>query len=293
MMDAFKDVEKALNKTPEPSCLGSFSEISESATPTKPEEDEALADDDLDYDNPPDGGLTAWLQVILNILVNCLSWGYPSAYGVFQLYYVETMQLPLVQTSWVGSVQTFLCFVICAPSGRLADAGYSRETTVAGSVLLVLGTFMTSLCTRYWQIFLAQGVCTGIGLGLIYMPAVAVMMSYFKRKRAIVIGLGGMGASLGSSVFPALVQYLIPAIGFRWAVRCLALLFAFICLLSVLFIKPRLAPRKSGPLFEWRAFLEVTYTLYTLGTCLIFWALFFTSFYVSATLISSFADSSA
>lgn len=31
---------------------------------------------------------------------------------------------------------------------------------------------MTSLAKTYWQIFLAQGICEGIGMGIMYMPAV-------------------------------------------------------------------------------------------------------------------------
>ena len=31
---------------------------------------------------------------------------------------------------------------------------------------------MTSLAKTYWQIFLAQGICEGIGMGTIFMPAV-------------------------------------------------------------------------------------------------------------------------
>ena len=31
---------------------------------------------------------------------------------------------------------------------------------------------MASLTTTYWQIFLAQGICEGIGMGIMYMPAV-------------------------------------------------------------------------------------------------------------------------
>jgi hypothetical protein len=34
---------------------------------------------------------------------------------------------------------------------------------------------MTSLCKEYWQVFLAQGVCGGLGLGILFLPAVGVV----------------------------------------------------------------------------------------------------------------------
>lgn len=59
---------------------------------------------------------------------------------------------------------------------------------------------------------------------------------------------------------------------------CIALFFAIV--INVL-LRPRLPPRKSGPLVEWSAFREPTYALFTAGMFLIFWALYFCFFYVN------------
>lgn len=278
-MNTTTDLEKNIpkvdadGKTKSSGTTVTIREIPEYPTPTKP---------DVEVDpGPPDGGSTAWLQVFNNVLINCMAWGYPAAFGVFQLYYTETLKLESSNVSWIGSFQVFLCFAMCAFSGRLADAGYARGTTIVGAVFLVLGTFMTSLCTKYWQIFLAQGVCSGIGLGLIYMPSISIMSQYFSKRQAVAMGLGCTGASIGSTVFPAMVQYLIPAVGFAWSVRCLAFLFLVLSITSVMLLKPRLPPREGGSLFEWEAFKDAPYTLYTLGTFFNFWALYFVTFYVS------------
>lgn len=88
------------------------------------------------------------------------------------MHYTETLLLPPSQIAWIGSIQVFLTFAISAFSGRLADAGYARHAVLVGTTLCVLGTFMTSLAETYWQIFLAQGICEGLGMGIMYMPAV-------------------------------------------------------------------------------------------------------------------------
>jgi hypothetical protein len=74
---------------------------------------------------------------------------------------------------------------------------------------------------------------------------------------------------------------LIPRIGFPWAVRCSALVALVISVISFILIRPRLTPRRSGSLVEWDAFKEAPYVLYTVGTFLFFWALYFGFFYVS------------
>ena len=162
---------------------------------------------------PPDGGLRAWLQVLAGHFVNALTWGYVTSYGIFQTHYVEELGYSPSSISWVGSIQIFLLLAIGTVSGRAADAGMARLTVFIGSVFLIFGTFMTSLCTSYWQIFLAQGLCVGIGMGIVYMPALTLIGTYFSRNRALAVGVAAAGSGTGSLIFPAMIQYLIPEIG--------------------------------------------------------------------------------
>lgn len=230
---------------------------------------------------PPDGGLVAWSQLVPGIVANALSWGYGAAFGVYQLHYKQTTDWSSSQISWIGSIQTFLVFFVCGLSGRLTDAGFVRSTTVVGVVLAAFGTFMTSLATQYWHFILAQGICTGVGLGLLFMPAVTVLSTYFRRKRAFLLALAATGTSLGGIVFPATVQYLIPTIGFAWAVRVQGFIVLGIGTVSIAMLRPRLQPRKAGPFMEFAAFKELPYVLYACGAFFFFWGLYFGFFYVS------------
>ncbi|KAI2466702.1 MFS general substrate transporter [Annulohypoxylon bovei var. microspora] len=253
----------------------------------------AVVDDD-DY---PDGGSVAWRQVVACHFINAMACGYGAAFGIYQLYYTESLKVPSAQISWIGSVQIFLNNATCIIAGRLADAGYAREVVLCGSFVALLGTFMTSLATEYWQIFLAQGVCTGIGLGLMYMPTITIITSYFNKRRALALTISSAGTGTGSIIFPATVQYLIPQIGFPWAVRCAG----FVALVMVVFmnalLKPRSLPQKTGPgpLVEWSAFKEPPYVIFIAGAFLFYWALYFGYFYINAYAIAvaSFTPTSA
>jgi MFS family permease len=213
-----------------------------------------------------------------------ISWGLPTAFGVYQLYYRDTLHLSQSKVSWIGSVQFLLTYGMCTLSGRLADAGYIRSTMTVGAFLVVLGTFMTSLGTQYWHFFLAQGICCGLGEGIMFMPPLAVCSSYFTRNRTMALTCAATGTSIGSVVFPAIIQYSIPHVGFGWAVRISGFVALFCTSTAILLIRPRLQPRTSGPLVEWSAFKETAYLLYSIGAFLLYWALFFGSFYVNAPL---------
>lgn len=233
---------------------------------------------------PPDGGITAWTQAVMAHIVISNTWGYMSSYGVFQAYYVTALGRSPSDISWVGSVQMFLVFSIGTFSGRALDYGLFRPVFVTGFCLHLLGMFMTSLCTQYWQLFLAQGFCTGIGSGLMFCPTMSLLSTYFSKKRALAMGIAASGSCTGGLIYPVIVQQLLPRVGFGWTVRVLGFFTLGLGIPTVVFLKSRLPPRKSGPLVEFSAFKELPYTLFLVGMFLNFWGLFFAFYYVCRCL---------
>ena len=236
----------------------------------------------IDVGPPPDGGLQAWTQTLMAHLTVFNTWGYISSFGVFQTYYATALNHPPSSISWVGSVQIFLLFFIGTFSGRATDYGLFRATFLLGSIFQVVGVFMTSLCTKYWQLFLAQGICTGIGNGLIFCPVLALVSTYFSSKRSLAIGISAAGTASGGLVFPAIVRQLLPRVGFPWTVRVIGFVMLGVQCVTFAFLRTRLPPRKSGALVEWQAFREIPYTLFCIAMFLIFWGLYFAFYYIGS-----------
>lgn len=168
---------------------------------------------------PPDGGLKAWFQVLLAHMTVFNVWGTVQTWGLYQTYYANHLSQSPSDLSWIGSFQIFLIFFIGTFSGRALDAGLFKVTYSVGLFLQLVGIFMTSLSTRYWQIFLAQGVCTGIGQGLQFPPVIGLVSTYFSSKKATALALAAAGTATGGLVFPAMIQQLLPQIGFQWSLR--------------------------------------------------------------------------
>lgn len=231
---------------------------------------------------PPDGGYKAWLQVALAHLVIMNTWGYINGFGVFQDYYTRELGHPPSDISWVGSIQIFLLFFVGTFSGRATDAGYFKVTLATGALLEVFSIFMTSLTTKYWQLFLAQGVGQGLGCGLMFCPTIALMPTYFTSKRSIAVGIMACGSATGGMFFPAVVLRLLPRVGYGWTMRVLGFITLATLIPCVLFLKQRLPPRKTGPLVEWAAFKEMPYSLFAIGMFLTFWGLYIGFFYIGS-----------
>lgn len=146
---------------------------------------------------PPDGGLNAWVQVAMGWLIIFVTWGYVNSFGSFQAYYTSVLPEPPSTISWIGSIQVFLTFFIGAFSGRLLDAGLFVPTLFVGGVLQLLGIFMMSLSTKWYQLLLSQGVLTGIGGGIFFCPSMGLIATYFSGRRALAVGIVTTGNSVG------------------------------------------------------------------------------------------------
>lgn len=235
-----------------------------------------------DLGPPPDGGAKAWTQAIMAHFVICSTWGFISSFGVFQTYYESTLSVSASAISWVGSMQVFLLFAVSTFTGRALDAGYFRLIFGCGCVMQLIGVFTTSACKNYWQLFLAQGICTGLGNGLQFCPTVGLVSTYFSTKKSFAIAIGAAGSATGGMIFPAIVRQLLPSIGFGWTVRVLGFVILALDIATFSTLRTRLPPRRSGAIVEWSAFKEPTYMLFVLGMFFNFWGLYFAFYYVGA-----------
>lgn len=213
---------------------------------------------------PPDGGVKAWTQVAMGFLVLMTTWGWINSFGAFQTYYTLNLPQSASTISWIGTVQNFLTFFIGALSGRLLDAGFYIPTLIVGVIIQILGIFMMSLSTQYWQLLITQGVMTGLGGGIFFTPSLGLVATYFSKKRAIALGMASTGNAVGGVLYPTVVRQLLPQLGFAWTVRVLGFINLAVLALVMAFMRPRLPPRKSGALWDSSAFTELPYGAYHL-----------------------------
>lgn len=235
----------------------------------------------------PDGGLKAWTQVAMGWIVIFTTWGWVNSYGVFQSYYATTLEESASTISWIGAVQNFLTFFVGAFTGRLLDAGLYVPTLIVGGTIQILGIFMMSLSTKYWQLMVTQGIMTGLGGGIFFTPSLSLTGTYFSKKRALALGIATTGNSAGGMIYPVLVQQLLPKIGFAWTTRVLGFFNLGLLAIVLVFMRPRLPPRKSGPFVDFSAFKEPTYALFVAGLFFVIWAIYFVFYYVSPNSFSA------
>jgi len=126
--------------------------------------------------------------------------GVVQSFGVFQSVYEDSIlrEYSASQISWIGTTQACLIIAIGVLTGPFFDHGHLRPILLLGSFLTVSGTMMLSLSTEYYQIILSQGVCIGLGNGLVYVPSLALVASAFdSKKRSLALGVVAARTSIG------------------------------------------------------------------------------------------------
>jgi len=87
-------------------------------------------------------------------------------------------------------------------------------------------------------------------------------------------------------VYPVLVRELLPKIGFAWTTRVLGFLNLGLLAIAFTFMRPRLPPRSTGPIVDWKAFTEPVFVLFVAGIFFVLWNVYFTFYYVSSRWMS-------
>ncbi|KAK0385226.1 hypothetical protein NLU13_7703 [Sarocladium strictum] len=232
---------------------------------------------------PPDGGLKAWLQVLGAHFLFFNSWGLVNTFGVFQTYYESSLLRAESSSaiSWIGTFQAFLLVASSVVVGPLFDRGYFRPLIVCGTFLTVFGMMMVSLTDKYYQVFLAQGLCIGLGTGMIFLPSFAIVSTYFTSKRAAAIGIVASGGSVGSVIYPIVFERLQAKIGFPWTVRVMGFLALATLAVSIGTMRARLPPaREARPMLDLTAFRSAPFMFFGFALFFAFVGLYVPIFYI-------------
>ncbi|PLB51570.1 monocarboxylate permease-like protein [Aspergillus steynii IBT 23096] len=232
--------------------------------------------------SPPVEDYFAWLQALGAFCLNLNTWGLMNAFGAFQTFY----ELDLLSAkspsdiSWIGSTQAFLMFILSAFVGPVVDAGFLRSLLILGSLLAILGMFMTSLCSQYWQVFLAQALTMGLGFGCLYVPAPAVVSQYFHRNTALAMGVSSAGSAIGGVIYPIIFARLQPRIGFGWATRVIGFIVLATSLFPVCLMKSKSPPTRQYNLLDRTTFTDAPYLLFNLGLIFGFMGFYIIFYYI-------------
>ncbi|KAH7890368.1 MFS general substrate transporter [Phlebopus sp. FC_14] len=237
----------------------------------------------------PEGGLQAWLTLAGGFMVVVCTSGTMQSFGVYQDYYtrVSLTEYPTSDIAWIGSVQTFFFFSGGLLSGKLFDDGWFRQLMAFGSLLYVFSSFMLSLVQPHqlYQILLSQGFGMGIAMGILFLPALSIQAHYFKRRRALAMGIIMSGSSVGSVAYPIMFNHFFNGrVGFAWGVRIVSFVYLILLIIANAVMRTRLPPAKLNqhdiPVNMRDILTDGPFWVCLAGIAAAFWGFFVPMFYI-------------
>lgn len=179
--------------------------------------------------HPIDTGRHAWLTTFGAFWSLFITFGWVNSLGVFQSYYERSLLSTYTPStiSWIASVQQCLIYSGGIFLGKLFDNYGPNWLLTIGGFLQVFGLMMTSISTTYYQVFLAQGVCTALGASAVLYGTLGALATWWKVRKGFAYGIVTSGSSIGGIVFPVMVNRLLPRIGFGWTMRAVAFIVLF------------------------------------------------------------------
>lgn len=138
--------------------------------------------------------------------------------------------------AWVGSLNLACGYFLNPLSVRFADRFGFRFTAMLGSVSGVIGLCLASFSPQLWMMYPTYGLLMGFGHRTIYSTSVLAVLQYFVKWRSVAVGLVASAVAVAMFAGTQIIQALLSAFGWRWAIRGVAGLY-FICgLCSIVYL---------------------------------------------------------
>ncbi len=127
----------------------------------------------------------------------------------------SSMRLDDVQLGGLASMRMFVQAALDVPSGMLADTWVHRRALIVTSslVCMALCCWVFGTLSGYGWALLAVALL-GAGTTLFHPASVASLSNQFPESRATAIGVYGMGATLGNTVTPLAMGFMLE--NFAW-----------------------------------------------------------------------------
>jgi len=185
--------------------------------------------------------------VFAAFLVICVLDGVGYSFGIFLLPLLDdgiTDSRGLL--SMAGSLQVG-CYGFSSPFVAWLESRIgARKCCMLGAVVSSAGLLVASFSTDIGVLFLGYSIITGLGFGLMYLPACCIPTQHFTRRRSLATGLVLCAAGVGTFVVAPLAQELLATWGWRGSMRGLSIL-CLCCVACGAVITPGLHGKEARP----------------------------------------------
>ncbi|GFN99370.1 monocarboxylate transporter 12 [Plakobranchus ocellatus] len=163
----------------------------------------------------PDGGW-GWVVMLNAMAISIIVDGITYTFGIFLGEFEAEFRAPKSEISLASSVQVGAYLMIGPVASALTNRFGCRNVILAGSVIAAVAYLLSYFSDSVMVLVITYGFIGGIGLGMMYLPAIVSVSLYFDKKRALATCTASCGSGIGTFIMAPLAEWLLNEYNWRW-----------------------------------------------------------------------------
>jgi len=226
-----------------------------------------------------------WVVVVAAFLGAFVAFGVSYSFGVFLRPMALDFHASHTAMSTIFAITSAFSFFLGPLTGNIADRYGPRPVVAVGAVLMAAGLIATARIHYFPLLFLSYGAGLGSAVACVYIPCVAAVGAWFKKRRVVALGVAISGIGCGTLIAAPLAAKLINDYGWRSATETFGWAGgALLVVAAVLLFRPPISRKKTSvsvfPMLRTPAFALLYISLLFAGVAI----------YVSFVFIPVYAD---
>ncbi|TKR80248.1 hypothetical protein L596_014350 [Steinernema carpocapsae] len=161
---------------------------------------------------PTDGGWS-WLVVLGSFLVHVFTDGIVYSFGVLVGTLKKEYKGQDAAASAIVSVLVGLTLSLGPFASIVTEKFGCRLTAIAGSLIATVGCVASYYAHSIGLLIFTMGCIMGVGFSLLYCPAIVIVSQHFEKRRGLATGIAVCGASVGTLIFPPIINFFVDSEG--------------------------------------------------------------------------------
>ncbi len=178
----------------------------------------------------------AWVVSCAAFVASFVAYGFLYAFGAFLRPMGSALGVGHALMSLLFSCMSLTGYLLGPLTGDWADHVGPRKVMASGAVVFTGGLIATAHAHNFAVAFACLGVGVGAGLASVYVPSLAAVGEWFKKERAMALGIAVSGIGVGTLVAAPLSAWLIREYGWRNTLTIQGVGGGSLLLLSALFM---------------------------------------------------------
>lgn len=130
---------------------------------------------------------------------------------------LDTFQVNRSDGSWPIMLMGGLVYLAGLITGPLAHRFNARPVIIAGAVISGIGAMLSFFPDSIATMTVTLGAIHAIGAGMVFVVSPTIISEHFVKHKGLAMGINFTGVTMGTFVFPKLLEYLTKTFGLRGA----------------------------------------------------------------------------